>query len=340
MANDNSPRQKVIIDTDFGFMNDDCTTSLFALRSARLDVLGLTIVAGNYSQQQGLADALRICELTGYPDLPVCQGAEFPLVHERGTYEDQVWGKYGTSDPLTYEMGPPETKKPHPLHAANFIVEQVRRYPGQVILAAIGPLTNLALALRLAPDITHKVKRAVIMGGAIGVLPDGHGNITPSAEFNFWVDAEAARIVLRSSMPITLMPLNIARRTRFSHQEYRRITAASNPVSELFKSFLGPYFENAELDKKSPRLFYALCDQVVIASIIQPDLIKTIDMCVDVDISHTLAYGTSYGYVRGAYAPGSEQWPIEDGSPIIQVISDLDVERFLDVYIDALTNSK
>ncbi len=336
MLTNTEKKQKLILDTDFGFMNDDCTTALFAMQSPVLDLLGISIVAGNYSLQQGVADALRICELVDKSEMPVYAGAQFPLVHERSTYEDKIWGGYGKLDPPEYLMGPAK-KKVGDVHAVNFIIDTVRTYPGEVIIAAIGPLTNLAMAIRLAPDIVHKIKSLSIMGGAIGLLPDGRGNTTPSAEFNFWVDPEAARIVLRSGIPTLLVPLNTARMTRFCETDFKRIIAVENPITLLFKSFLGPYFIKPELDVNSPRLFYALCDQITIATIIQPDLVKKKILRVDVDITHGPAYGTSYGYVRGPYISGKDDYPIEDSSPEIEVTTDIDVPRFLDLYINTLT---
>jgi inosine-uridine nucleoside N-ribohydrolase len=334
MANE-VKRQKIILDTDFGFMNDDCTTALFAMQSPVLDLLGISVVAGNYSLQQGVADALRIFELVGRPDMPVYSGAQFPLIHERSTYEDQVWGGWAKLAPPEYMMGPP-AKKVEAAHSVNFIVDTVRANPGEVIIAAIGPLTNVAMAIRLAPDIIHKIKSLVIMGGAIGVLPNGHGNVTPSAEFNFWVDPEAASMVLHADIPKILVPLNIARKMRFSEADFKRIIAVDNPVTRLFKNFLGQYFLNPEIDAKKPRLYYALLDQITIAAIIQPDVVTMKTLTVDVDITKGLAYGTSYGYMKGLYISGKDEYPLDNSLPAIEVVTDIDVARFLDLYINTL----
>ena len=335
MPNNAVNKQKIILDTDFGFMNDDCTTALFAMQSPVLDLLGISVVAGNYSLQQGVADALRIFELVGRPEMPVYAGAQFPLIHARSTYEDQVWGGWAKLAAPEYAMGQP-TKKAEAAHSVNFIIDTVRAYPGEVIIAAIGPLTNVAMAIRQAPDIIQKIKSLVIMGGAIGVLPNGHGNVTPTAEFNFWVDPEAAWIVLHTEIPKVLVPLNIARKMRFSEADFRRIIAADNPVTRLFKDFLGQYFLNPAIDAKSPRLYYALLDQITIAYIIQPDVVTTKALTVDVDITQGLGYGASYGYVKGLYVSGKDEYPLNNSLPTVEVVADIDVPRFLDLYINTL----
>ena len=124
-------------------------------------------------------------------------------------------------------------------HAANFIGETVLAYPGEVSIVAVGPLTNVAVAVRMYPEIVDKVKEVVIMGGAIGRLPRGEGNITPSAEFNFWVDPESAQIVLYSGAPITLMPLNVTRRSYFAKSLYDSISFSRKYIPRNKGAFLG-----------------------------------------------------------------------------------------------------
>ena len=115
--------------------------------------------------------------------------------------------------------------------------------PGQVTILAIGPLTNIAMAMRMEPRFAGNVKQLVIMGGAIASLPDGGGNHTPNAEFNFYVDPEAAQIVLRSGIPIVLSPLNVSRKARFTKADYDKIVAVDTPITRLMKDNLGPGYQ-------------------------------------------------------------------------------------------------
>jgi inosine-uridine nucleoside N-ribohydrolase len=199
----------------------------------------------------------------------------------------------------------------------------VNANPGAVTILAIGPLTNVALALRLEPGLAAKVKQLVIMGGAVAALPDGGGNITPSAEFNFWVDPEAARVVLRSGIPIVLSPLNVSRKTSLTREWYARLVAVDTPITRLIRDQLGPVFEQA------PERRLLMYDQVAVASAIDPTLVTTTELYVDVDISHGIGYGTSVG----SPAP----WPGSDGVRKMAVQHDLDWDRFIRLFVERVT---
>jgi len=330
-------KEKLIIDTDIGVMNDDCTACMFALMSPALDVLGITPIAGNFDLAFEVEAALRLLELIGRTEVPVCAGFDRPLVHERGTYENQVWGQWATFQAPEPPFGQFASKRPDPRHAVDFIIEKVLEYPGEVNIAAVGPLTNLAVAIRKAPEIVEKIKRVVVMGGAVAALPNGQGNINPTAEFNFWVDPEAARIVLRSGAVTTLFPLNVCRQTHFDYSCFTRIITARTPAAQLIGQYLARHFESPEIDKANPRLFYGLYDHVVIASIIQPEIIQSTRMYVDVDLTHGPAYGASYGYRRGAYQSGKEYFPIDEPVMEMEVAASLDFDRLVELYIQTIT---
>jgi len=175
------------------------------------------------------------------------------------------------------------------------MVQTVKANPGEITIVAIGPLTNVAMAIRQAPDIAANVKQIVIMGGAIALLPDGQGNVTPNAEFNFWVDPEAARAVLRSGIPVVLSPLNVSRKTGLTKEWYERMVATDTPITRLIRETMGPQFESRP-DQRA--LMY---DQVAVASLIDPTLVTTRDLYVDVDDTAGLNYGVSVG--------GDRIWP-------------------------------
>ena len=331
---------KVIYDTDIGWMNDDCMAAIFALKSPAIDLLGITPVMGNFDLNYEMACALRLLELLGRRDVPVCRGFDRPLLHERSDYADRVWGRWATHQAVEdIPPGMPEIRA-DVRHAANFIGETVGKYPGDVTIVAVGPLTNVAVALKMYPEITDMVKEIVVMGGAIGRLPRGEGNITPSAEFNFWVDPESAQIVLQSGAPITLMPLNVTRRSYFARSLYDNIIAADNiypEVRELFVEYVGPHFDDPALDAKEPILFYGLTDHACIGYIIQPDMFEYREMTVEVSRSKGLDYGTSYGYEKGPYITGNGTLPMQNHLKPVNVAYDMNFDKLANLYLETIT---
>lgn len=331
---------KIIFDTDIGWMNDDCMAAIFALKSPELEVLGITPVMGNFDLNYSVVCALRLLELLGHEETPVCRGFDRPLIHERGAYADKVWGKWALREPVTdIPPGLPQLA-PDPRHAAFFIAETVLAQPSKVTIVAVGPLTNVAVALRLYPEIARQVKEIVIMGGAIGRLPRGSGNITPAAEFNFWVDPEAARIVLRSGAPMTLLPLNVCRRSYFSRSLYERIidpASAYPEIAALYRTYIGPRFDDPELDRREPALFYGVFDHACLGYVIRPEIFTCEKLCVDVNLQPGLDYGTSHGYIPGEYVSGGNAFPLESDLEAINVAYDMDFDQLLELYVAAIT---
>ena len=191
-------RRPLLIDTDTA--SDDAVALIMALRAPDVDVRAITIVAGNVPVPQAARNALYVAALCG-ADVPVYCGATQPLLRE---YMHAEWfhGKDGLGD----HNYPAPRRAPEPVHAVDAIIETVRANPG-ITLVTLGPLTNVALALARAPEIAANVGRAVVMGGA----PCCEGNVTPAAEYNFWVDPEAARMVARSGLPIELVGWHLCR---------------------------------------------------------------------------------------------------------------------------------
>ena len=332
--------RKVILDCDIGWMNDDCTATIFALKSPELQVLGITPVAGNFDLNWETACALRLVEILGRENVPVCPGFDRPLIHERDDYEDQVWGEWATFKPV--DSIPPglPTIEPDPRHACDFIAQSILGNPGEVSILAMGPLTNVAVAIRKYPQVVPLLDELIVMGGAVATLPRGHGNITPVAEFNFWVDPEAARIVLRAGVPIVLCPLNVCRRTRFERQYFDRLTSVDSAhpeVAGLFRDYLQPHFDHPEVDKESPRLFYGLYDQILVVYALRPAWLATVPMNVDVNVTPGPEYGASYGYTNAPYQSGLDQWPLDDGSQVAEVAYDVELEAFVELYVNTLT---
>lgn len=187
-----------LIDTDTA--SDDAVALIMALRSPSIQVLAITTVAGNVAVQQATRNALYTAELCG-ANVPVYMGAEKPLTREHQS-ADWFHGRDGLGD----HGYPPPRQSPQKQHAADAIVAAVESNPA-LVLVTLGPLTNLALALEQNPEIANKVSRCVVMGGA----PCCEGNVTPAAEYNIWCDPEAARIVLRSGLPVELVGWHLCR---------------------------------------------------------------------------------------------------------------------------------
>ncbi|MFH1573625.1 MAG: nucleoside hydrolase [Acidobacteriota bacterium] len=317
---------KVIFDTDFVFVpQDDAMALILALHSPEMEILGITTVAGNKSMERATVDALGLLEIAGRTDIPVFRGANMPLLHEKSDFAVKAYGDWYSDEPPPAPPGGFASKKAESRSALDFIIGTVMQNPGQITILAIGPLTNIAMALRMEPAFAQNVKQLVIMGGAIASLPDGGGNQTPNAEFNFWVDPEAAKVVLRSGIPTILSPLNVSRKTRFSRQWYDKIVAVDTPLTRVIKEMMGPGFE------KNPDRAGLMYDQVAAATLVDPTLMKTEELFVDVDANQGINYGVSVG--------GRRPWPGAEGSRKILVQYDLDWERFINLYVERATKA-
>jgi inosine-uridine nucleoside N-ribohydrolase len=318
--------QRIIFDTDFAFPpQDDAMALFFVLNCPELEILGITTVAGNRSVNVATADVLKVLEVTNRAEIPVFQGAASPLMHEKAEWDTKRHGGWYANEPAPAPPGGFAKKKVETRSAVDFLVGTVMQNPGQVTILAIGPLTNIAIAMRTEPNFARNVKQLVIMGGAIASLPDGGGNHTPNAEFNFYVDPEAAQIVLRSGMPIVLSPLNISRKARFTKEWYEKIVAVDTPITRLVKDRLGPGFQ------QRPDRTALMYDQVAAVALIDPTLMKTVELYVDVDINHDANYGVSVG------AP--QIWPGGEGARRMLVQTDLDWDRFILLYVERVTRS-
>jgi inosine-uridine nucleoside N-ribohydrolase len=215
------PTRKILIDTDTA--SDDAVALIMALRSPQVNVLAITIVAGNVSVEQGTRNALFTVELCG-STVPVFTGAAGPLARP---LEDASW--FHGQDGLGDHGYQPATRVAERDFAVDAMVRIIAANPG-IELITLGPLTNLALALHQSPNLAAKVSRCVVMGGA----PCCEGNVTPAAEYNFWVDPEAARVVLRSQLPIELVGWQISRGAAvINAQEIEDILALQTRFAEF-----------------------------------------------------------------------------------------------------------
>jgi len=273
---------RVIIDTDPGV--DDALALLLAMSSPELKIEGLTPVAGNVPLELTLPNALRMVEIAGRTDIPVAVGAKVPLLRRLVTAQ-YAHGENG----LGGAVFPQPKTKPITQPAAEFIREIVYKYPGEVTLITIGPLTNIGAALNDDDELAAKVKGLVMMGGSLS-----GGNITPAAEFNIYVDPEAARIVFQSGIPITMVGLDVTRKTSLTEEHVRTLEAGPTPVSQA----AGKIGRNA-IDHNREQGFLVgpnMHDSLALAAFLNPSILKWEDYYVDVETTGELTAGETLGY--------------------------------------------
>lgn len=271
--------EKIIIDTDPG--QDDAVAILLALASPEVEILGLTAVAGNVPLALTEKNARKICELAGRPDIRVFAGAIRPLVRELVTAEE-VHGKTGLDGPDL----PEPTMKLQEQHAVDFIVETLmKEKSGTVTLCPLGPLTNIALAMIREPKIARRIKRIVLMGGGFF---EG-GNVTPAAEFNIYVDPHAAEVVLKSGVPIVVMPLDVTHKaltTAKRVEAFRKLGTKVGIATAQMLDFFERFDEQKYGSDGGP-----LHDPCVIAYLIKPELFKGRECNVTVETASELTMG-------------------------------------------------
>jgi purine nucleosidase len=270
--------RKIIIDTDPG--QDDAVAILLALASPELEVLGLTAVAGNVPLRLTERNARVIVELSGRP-VPVFAGCDRPLERTLETAE-HVHGKSGLDGIVLPEPTLPLDPRP----AVDFIIDTLRaEAPGTVTLCPLGPLTNIATAFRRAPDIVDRVQEIVLMGGGFF---EG-GNITPAAEFNIYVDPEAADVVLRCGRPVTVIPLDCTHKALTTRARVERFRGMGTRVGEVVASWLD-FFERFDVEKYGSE-GGPLHDPCVIAYLLKPELFHGRLCNVEVETQSDLTRG-------------------------------------------------
>ena len=274
------PPRKIIIDTDPG--QDDAVAILLALASPEeVAVLGITAVAGNVPLALTSRNARIICELAGRPEMRVFAGCDAPLRRNLVTAE-HVHGKTGLDGP---QMDDP-TMPLQPQHAVDFIIETLRaRAPGTVTLCPLGPLTNIATAFQKAPDIIPRVQEIVLMGGAYFEV----GNITPAAEFNIYVDPEAAKIVFTSGVKLTVMPLDVTHKALTTKDRVDAFRAMGTRVGDMVAAWTD-FFERFDMEKYGSE-GAPLHDPCVIAYLIRPELFTGRLINVEIETQSDLTLG-------------------------------------------------
>ena len=304
----------LIIDCDPGV--DDAIALLLAF-SDRLPLLGITTVAGNVPLSFTATNALKICALADRSETPVFAGCPRPLLRPLATAEE-VHGATG----LQGAKFPEPTATLQPQHSVDFIIEQLLSAAEPVTIAALGPLTNIAVVLIKSPQIAKNIKQLVIMGGAVG-----QGNITPSAEFNMYVDPHAAKVVLSADIPTVLISLDTTHQVLTTSERLDAIRAIGNPVSDAAAGMLS-FYGQSDLERYGfPGA--PLHDPCVIAYLINPTLFTTRRVNIEVEIASELTMGRT---VVDWYGPSKDN---KDKS--VQMVDSVNVNGFYALLTKALS---
>ncbi|WP_429179500.1 pyrimidine-specific ribonucleoside hydrolase RihA [Aeromonas salmonicida] len=260
----------VILDCDPG--HDDAIALILALASPELKVLAVTTSAGNQTQEKTLNNALRILTLLGRDDIPVAAGAPKPLAREL-IIADNVHGESGLDGPTL----PDPAFAPQAMTGLELMAKCLRESPEPVTLVPTGPLTNIALLLAAHPELKPKIARIVLMGGAAGA-----GNWTPAAEFNIYVDPEAADMVFKSGIPITMCGLDVTHAAQVMDEDIARVRAITNPVAQCVAGLLD-FFMIYHRDPKWGFAGAPLHDPCTIAWLLAPALFHGVECRVDIE---------------------------------------------------------
>jgi purine nucleosidase len=307
-------KRKIIIDTDPG--QDDALAILLALGSPELEVLGLTAVAGNVPLHLTEKNALKICELAGRPQTRVFSGAPRPLMRRLVTAE-HVHGRTGLNGP---DLPEPRMALQEQ-HAVDFIVETLMtEEPGTVTLCPLGPLTNIALALSREPRIAPRIQEIVLMGGGFF---EG-GNTTPAAEFNIYVDPQAADIVLNCGAPTVMMSLDVTHKALTTRQRIAAIRAIGTRVG-IATAVLLEFFERFDEEKYGTD-GGPLHDPCVIAYLLRPELFKGRLINVSVETASELTMGMTV----------ADWWGVTKRERNVTFMRDIDADGFFALLTERL----
>lgn len=301
----------IIFDCDPG--HDDAIAIILALSSAQLNVKALTSSAGNQTPDKTLHNILRMLTLLGRQDIPVAAGASKPLMRDL-IIADNVHGETGLDGPVL----PEPDFAPQACTAVELMARVVRESHEPITLVATGPQTNVALFINSYPELHHKIDKIVIMGGAMGL-----GNWTPSAEFNIFVDPEAAEIVFQSGIPVVMAGLDVTHRAQILSEDIARIRNISNPVATVVADLLD-FFMIYHKQEKWGFQGAPLHDPCTIAWLLKPEIFTTIQRWVGVE-------------TRGEYTQGQtvvDYYHLTDNKPNTTLMVDIDRQAFVDLLVE------
>jgi len=337
------PRKKVFIDQEGAALGTDMISTLAMLQSPDVEVLGITVTAGDAWVKAGTAHMLRMLELTGHGNVPVAAGAAFPLINSRdlATAWEAQYGEFsykGAWNPGRYHEPhvvptPPTgvtTLAPVDLHGALFMIQQIRKYPGEVTLWVGGPFTTVALALGLDPEIASLAKELVLMGAGFNVDGGGNHRINGRREFNWWWDPEATRIAMSAPWRrIVITPVDISVKTSLGDDVKRRLAASSSPAAQFITRY-HPVGQSAGY----------MWDEISVLAFLDPSLItRQQQLFVNIDINHGAGYGQTI-FVEDV-VPGTPARPRTMPSwwRVATVQWDLNLPKFYDQFVQLMSRT-
>jgi inosine-uridine nucleoside N-ribohydrolase len=308
---------RIILDVDTG--TDDAVALMVAALSPDIELVGATAVNGNTGVDDTTENTLRVLDLVGRPDIPVLRGMATPMLRPQGDR-----GMAAVIHRTLLDL-PPARTQARPEHAVDWLCDTYMASEGDITLVAVGPLTNVAMALLKEPRMTERIPEIVIMGGA-----HESGNRTASAEYNFWVDPEAARVVVECGRPIRMVPLDATHRAPVSLDDCARLralgTAAGNASAAIVEQRIHGYNATQPMAGASAAPVH---DALAVCAVIEPAVLSTRLIRVDVETTSTLAAGRTICDVR----------PAPEGIPNVEFAFDADGSRFVEMLVEILGRS-
>ena len=300
-------KRKIILDCDPG--HDDAIAIMLAAKNENIDLLGITVVSGNQTIEKTTQNALNVCEYLGL-DVPVYEGCGQPMIRNKPSVANDIHGESGLDGP-TFA---PLTKRKEEKHAVEYMIDTLLNSDGDITVVTTGPMTNLAMAMRLCPKIIPKIQEIVLMGGAYQL-----GNVTPAAEFNIFTDADAAHVVFTSGRRIVMAGLDVTRKVLCYPSIIERMSKHNNCASKLFVDLM-TFFSKTQKEvygwEGGP-----LHDPVTIAYLIDPTVLTLKEMYTEIDIRSEQSYGRTncdyFNYLKK--------------EPNSFVAIDIDVEKFWNI---------
>ncbi|WP_299093571.1 nucleoside hydrolase [uncultured Metabacillus sp.] len=303
-------KRKLILDVDTGI--DDAIAIILAVKSRQFDILGITTVNGNVSLDSATKNTLKILDLLGERDISVIKGANAPILRDR-FFEHRIHGEDGLGGALKdVEI----SQKPEEGFAPDFLINSILNFPHEITLVMTGPLTNLALAIKKCPQITQYVKEVIFMGGVI----HGSGNVTPTSEYNMYVDPEAAKIVLQAGFnSITQVGLDVTRKTLLTEEHFQLIE--NNTLADYIRTSTSDYRQR--YFERNGVWGCAMHDPLAVGVAIQKKLVTTEKVYGDVETSSELCDGQFVCDFQNRLMKPEN----------VDVCLDVNVEAFFDLFI-------
>ncbi|GAA0177063.1 nucleoside hydrolase [Clostridium sediminicola] len=298
---------KIILDCDPG--HDDAIAIMLAGKADEIDLLGVTVVAGNQTLDKTSKNALRVCEYLDL-DVPVYSGCGQPMVRDKQVVSPEIHGETGLDGPNFGIL----KRRVEEKHGVQFIIDTLMASDGDITLVATGPLTNLAMAMRMNPKIIEKIKQIVIMGGSFQL-----GNVTPAAEFNILADGEAAHVIFSCGRKVVMVGLDVTRKVLCYPNIIERMKKIENNASKLFEDLM--MFFNKTQRKVFGWDGGPLHDPVTIAYLIDQSVLVTKSMYTEVDIRSTQSYGRT----------NCDFFGFCEKEPNAEIAVEIDVEKFWNI---------